>query len=86
MANSADPDEIVRHKPSYLDLYRLQRYLCWSAEMKGLTFSMLGRILADDILKYCSYFFFQKTGFDISFDNTITQNAFLRPHISPLIQ
>ena len=33
MANSVDPDETA--KPSHLDLHCLQKYLCWSAGMKG---------------------------------------------------
>ena len=29
-ANSVDPDETARYEPSHLDLYYLQRYLCWA--------------------------------------------------------
>ena len=36
MANSVDPDETARYEPSHLDLHCLQRYLYWSAGMKGL--------------------------------------------------
>ena len=34
MVNSVDPDKTAVNKPSYLDLYCLQRYLNWSAEVK----------------------------------------------------
>ena len=34
MANSVDSDETA-HEPSHLDLHCLQRYLYWSAGMKG---------------------------------------------------
>ena len=37
MADSADPDETTRYEPSHLDLHCLQRYLYWSAALKGLT-------------------------------------------------
>ena len=37
MANSVHPDETAHYEPSHLDLHCLQRYLCWSAGMKGLT-------------------------------------------------
>ena len=33
MANSVDPDETARKKPSHLALYCLQRYLFWSTGM-----------------------------------------------------
>ena len=35
MANSVDFDEMARNEPSHLDLHWLQRYLYWSAGMKG---------------------------------------------------
>ena len=35
MANSVDPDEMASNEPSHLDLHCLQRYLYWSAGMKG---------------------------------------------------
>ena len=39
MANSVDPDQTARYdfEPSLLDLHCLQRYLYWSARMKGLS-------------------------------------------------
>ena len=36
MTNSVDPDETARHEPSHQDLHCLQRYLLWSARLKGL--------------------------------------------------
>ena len=39
MANSVYPDEMAHHEPSHLDLHCLQRYLFWSAGMKGLRVS-----------------------------------------------
>ena len=36
IANSVDPDETARYEPSHLDLHCLQRYLYWSAGLKGL--------------------------------------------------
>ena len=36
MANSVDPDETAHCEPSHVDLHCLQRYLCWSAGMKGI--------------------------------------------------
>ena len=35
--NSVDPDEMAcyMYEPSHLDLYCLQRFLCWSTGMKG---------------------------------------------------
>ena len=38
MANSVDPDEMAHYEPSCLDLHCLQRYLFWSAWLKGLNF------------------------------------------------
>ena len=37
MENGIDPDEIAHYESSHLDLHCLQRYLVWSAELKGLT-------------------------------------------------
>ena len=37
MANSVDLDETARHESSHLDLHCLQKYLYWTAGMKGLT-------------------------------------------------
>ena len=36
MANSVDPDETARYEPSHLGLQCLQKYLYWSAGMKGM--------------------------------------------------
>ena len=36
MANSVDPDEKARYKPSHLDLHCLQRYMFWSVWLKEL--------------------------------------------------
>ena len=36
MANSVDPDEIAHNESSFLDLHCLQKYLFWSARLKGL--------------------------------------------------
>ena len=35
MANSVDPDGMTSYEPSHLDLHCLQRYQCWSVEMKS---------------------------------------------------
>ena len=35
MANSVNPDETAHYEPSHLDLHYLQRYLIWSAGLKG---------------------------------------------------
>ena len=35
MANSVDPDEMAHYEPSHLELHCLQRYLLWSARLKG---------------------------------------------------
>ena len=35
-ANSVDPDETARYKPSHLDMHCLHRCQCLSAGMKGL--------------------------------------------------
>ena len=37
MANSVDPDETARYKPSHLDLHCLYRHLHWSAVLKGIS-------------------------------------------------
>ena len=37
MENSVDPDETACYEWSHLDLHCLQKYLYWSAGMKGLT-------------------------------------------------
>ena len=37
MANSVDPDEKAHYEQSHLDLHCLQRFLCLSAGMEGLT-------------------------------------------------
>ena len=37
MANSVDPDKMACYKLSHMDLHCLQRFLYWSAGMKGLT-------------------------------------------------
>ena len=34
---SVDPDETARDEPSHLDLHCLERYLVWSAGLKGFT-------------------------------------------------
>ena len=45
MANSVDPEEMANYEPtahyepSHLNLHCLQRYLYWSADMKGLSMS-----------------------------------------------
>ena len=36
MMNSVAPDEMAHYEPSQLDLHCLQKYLYWSAWMKGL--------------------------------------------------
>ena len=36
MTNSVDPGETAHDEPFHLDLHCLQRYLFWSAGMKGL--------------------------------------------------
>ena len=36
MANSVDPDEMAHYEPSHLDLHCLQRYMYWSAGIRGL--------------------------------------------------
>ena len=46
MANNVDPDETARYGPSHLDLHCLQRYPCWSAEMKGLNLLYYNSTLA----------------------------------------
>ena len=46
MANSVDPDETARYKPSHLDLHCLHRYLFWSARLKefcSYTFQWMSR-------------------------------------------
>ena len=40
MADSVDSDEMAHYELSHLDLHCLQRYLCWSAEMKRLLYYM----------------------------------------------
>ena len=38
MPNSVTSNEMAHYEPSYLDLHCLQRYLFWSAGMKGWLF------------------------------------------------
>ena len=40
MANSVDPDETAHYEPSHQDLHCLQRYLIWSAVLKGVILSL----------------------------------------------
>ena len=52
MANSEDPVETAHYKPSQLDLHCLQRYLHWTAGMKGLTEKFLFQVSGPGNVSY----------------------------------
>ena len=51
MANSVDPDETARYKPSHLNLHCLHRYLFWSAGLKGFKSLLFSFLMSFSLLK-----------------------------------
>ena len=53
MANSVDPDETAHDEPSHLDLRCLQKYLSWSARLKGLTLKTPRKPASENVVCLC---------------------------------